>query len=98
MGYDSVCSPNHLHKDHVRLTLRVGTDALCEKSLVLDPWNLDALAELNAMHGLCVWTVIQLCLHPMLIVLKTAVDAGLEPRDAFRLTHVTRRGAWYRYS
>jgi UDP-N-acetyl-2-amino-2-deoxyglucuronate dehydrogenase len=97
----SVCSPNHLHDAHVRLALRVGADALCEKPLVLNPWNLDALAGIEAESGRRVWTVLQLRVHPALVALKQRLDAERAagaPRRAVRLTYVTARGAWYRYS
>ncbi|WP_412062447.1 Gfo/Idh/MocA family oxidoreductase [Rubrivirga sp. IMCC45206] len=94
----SVCSPNHLHDAHVRLALRVGADALCEKPLVLNPWNLDQLAELETEHGRRVWTILQLRVHPALVALKARIDAEPERRHQVRLTYVTRRGTWYRYS
>ncbi len=94
----SVCSPNHLHDAHVRLALRVGADALCEKPLVLNPWNLDQLEELEAEHGQRVWTVLQLRVHPALVALKEALDAQPDVRHRVRLTYVTSRGTWYRYS
>ena len=94
----SVCSPNHLHDAHIRLALRVGADAICEKPLVLSPWNLDQLAELEREHGQRVWTILQLRVHPALVALKAAIDAAPDRRHAVRLTYVTRRGTWYRYS
>ena len=98
----SVCSPNHLHDAHVRLALRVGADALCEKPLVLNPWNLDALEEMEGEAGRRVWTVLQLRVHPALVALKERVDAERAEdggrRRAVRLTYVTSRGTWYRYS
>ncbi|GAB5534155.1 MAG: UDP-N-acetyl-2-amino-2-deoxy-D-glucuronate oxidase [Rubricoccaceae bacterium] len=94
----SVCSPNHLHDAHVRLALRIGADALCEKPLVLNPWNLDQLEELENEHGQRVWTVLQLRVHPALITLKAKIDAEPERRHHVRLTYVTSRGTWYRYS
>ena len=94
----SVCSPNHLHDAHVRLALRVGADALCEKPLVLNPWNLDALAELEGETGRRVWTVLQLRVHPALVALKRRVETGPRRRRRVRLTYVTSRGRWYRYS
>ena len=96
--YVSVCSPNHLHDAHVRLALRVGADALCEKPLVLNPWNLDQLQELESEHQRRVWTVLQLRVHPALVALKAQLDAQPERRHAVRLTYVTSRGTWYRYS
>src|SRR5882672_6175115 len=65
--YVSVCSPNYLHDAHVRLALRVGAHAICEKPLVINPWNLDALRELEEEHGSRVYTVLQLRLHPTLL-------------------------------
>lgn len=97
----SVCTPNHLHDAHVRLALRVGADALCEKPLVLNPWNLDALAELEAESGRRVWTVLQLRVHPALLALRdelAATRAAGGARPTVRLTNVTTRGVWYQYS
>ena len=93
----SVCSPNHLHDAHVRLALRVGADALCEKPLVLNPWNLDALEDLEREHGRRVWTVLQLRTHPALLALRERLSER-ETRAAVRLTYVAPRGRWYRYS
>lgn len=93
----SVCSPNHLHDAHVRSALRVDADALCEKPLVLNPWNLDALAELEAETGRHVWTVLQLRVHPALVALRERLRQEGQ-RHAVRLTYVTSRGAWYHYS
>src|SRR5205823_6022267 len=66
----SICSPNYLHDAHIRLALRVGADAICEKPLVINPWNLDALKELEEETGRRVYTVLQLRLHPDLIALR----------------------------
>ena len=100
--YVAVCAPNHLHDAHVRLALRTGADAICEKPLVLNPWNLDALAEIEAESGRRVYTVLQLRVHPALVALRERLVAGslAEPgrRHAVRLTYVTTRGTWYRYS
>lgn len=94
----SVCSPNHLHDAHIRLALRIGADAICEKPLVLNPWNLDVLEELEAEYGRRVWTVLQLRLHPDLVALRQRLQAGPQRRHQVRLTYVTARGTWYRYS
>ena len=92
--YVTVCSPNYLHDAHVRLALRVGAHAICEKPLVINPWNLDALQELEQEHGRRVFTVLQLRLHPALLALKARLDAeGGEPDVS--LTYITARGAWY---
>lgn len=94
--YLSICSPNYLHDAHIRFALRVGADAICEKPLVLNPWNLDALAELEAETGRRVYNVLQLRLHPAIVALKERVQkegAGrVYPID---LTYVTSRGRWY---
>jgi len=92
--YLSICSPNYLHDAHVRLALRVHADAICEKPLVINPWNLDALAELEQETGRRVWTVLQLRLHPALIAIKEAARSGGPKRDIC-LTYVTPRGSWY---
>ena len=93
----SVCSPNHLHDAHIRLALRVGADALCEKPLVLNPWNLDQLEEIEAESGQRVWTVLQLRVHPALVALRERLRAESRRRHV-RLTYVTSRGTWYTYS
>jgi UDP-N-acetyl-2-amino-2-deoxyglucuronate dehydrogenase len=94
--YVSICSPNYLHDAHVRFALRVGADAICEKPLVLNPWNLDALAELEQESKHKVYTVLQLRLHPALIALREKLLA--EKRNHKHdvcLTYVTSRGRWY---
>lgn len=98
VGLVSVCSPNHLHDAHIRLALRIGADALCEKPLVLNPWNLDALEELEAETGHRVWTVLQLRVHPALVALRERLLAPAGRRHQVRLSYVTSRGTWYRYS
>ena len=92
----SICSPNHLHDAHVRTALRVGADALCEKPLVLNPWNLDALADVEAETHHRVWTVLQLRTHPALLELKKKLDAQAGRRSTVVLSYVTSRGTWYR--
>jgi UDP-N-acetyl-2-amino-2-deoxyglucuronate dehydrogenase len=96
----SICTPNHLHDAHVRLALRVGADAICEKPLVLNPWNLDALAELEAETQHRVYTVLQLRLHPTIRKLREDLrqrGAGSK-RHQVILTYITPRGPWYGYS
>ena len=90
----SVCSPNYLHDAHIRTALRVGADALCEKPLVLNPWNLDMLQELEVETGRRVWTVLQLRLHPALVALKDVIGRDNGEHDV-DLTYVTSRGSWY---
>ena len=96
----SVCSPNHLHDAHVRLALRVGADAICEKPLVLNPWNLDVLEALAEEYGRSVYTVLQLRVHPSLVELRERLRAegANGRRHRVRLSYVTSRGTWYRYS
>ncbi len=94
--YLSVCSPNYLHDAHCRLGLRVGADVICEKPLVINPWNLDLLQELEHETGRRIWSVLQLRTHPKLIELRERLHAEKpgRPHDVV-LTYVTARGAWY---
>ena len=94
--YVSICSPNYLHDSHIRMALRGGADAICEKPLVINPWNLDALQELERETGGRVYTVLQLRLHPQLVALRAALhaDNGAAMHDVC-LTYVTARGRWY---
>lgn len=92
--YVSICSPNYLHDAHVRLALRVGADAICEKPLVINPWNLDALQELEAESGSRVHTVLQLRSHPTLLALREKLQAGSGDHDV-NLTYISARGGWY---
>jgi UDP-N-acetyl-2-amino-2-deoxyglucuronate dehydrogenase len=94
--YVSICSPNHLHDAHIRLALRVGAHAICEKPLVINPWNLDALQELEQETGRRVHTILQLRLHPQLVALRERLQR--EPATAHHdvdLTYITARGRWY---
>jgi UDP-N-acetyl-2-amino-2-deoxyglucuronate dehydrogenase len=93
----SVCSPNYLHDAHVRLALRANADVLCEKPLVINPWNLDALEELEAELGRRICTVLQLRVHPSLLALRERLYTSLAPRRRHEvvLTYVTGRGPWY---
>lgn len=94
--YVSICSPNYLHDAHVRLALRVGADAICEKPLVINPWNLDALADLERETGRRVFTILQLRAHPALMALKASLDAQpAERKKEVHLTYVSARGGWY---
>ncbi|MCA9154265.1 MAG: Gfo/Idh/MocA family oxidoreductase [Pirellulaceae bacterium] len=96
LHYISICSPNYLHDAHVRLALRVRAHAICEKPLVLSPWNLTALEELEAETGYHVYTVLQLRLLPALLALKQSLASGsIGHRPEVCLTYITRRGRWY---
>lgn len=99
IDYVSICSPNYLHDSHIRFALRNGADAICEKPLVLNPWNVDALAELEKETGKKVNTILQLRLHPSIIALRDRVHAS--PSDKkfdVDLRYITSRGNWYNVS
>lgn len=94
----SVCSPNHLHDAHVRLGLRLGADVLCEKPLVVNPWNLDPLLDLERESNRRVWTILQLREHPRLRALQEQTASATNVRFDVQLTYVTPRGRWYERS
>lgn len=96
--YLTICSPNFLHDSHARLALRVGADAICEKPLVINPWNLDGLEELERETGRRVWTILQLRVHPQLMALRERLRANAGKRHSVRLTYITARGGWYHVS
>jgi UDP-N-acetyl-2-amino-2-deoxyglucuronate dehydrogenase len=100
--YVSVCSPNYLHDSHIRFGLRNGADVICEKPLVLNPWNLDALAELEQETGQRVYNVLQLRLHPAIIGLRQRFQERLEKQPDLKvdvdLEYITSRGRWYHVS
>ena len=93
--YLSICSPNYLHDAHIRLALRVGADAICEKPLVINPWNLEALKELERETGRRVHTILQLRVHPDLsrCAIGWRPQRPDKPHDVC-LTYVTARGMW----
>jgi UDP-N-acetyl-2-amino-2-deoxyglucuronate dehydrogenase len=95
--YVSVCSPNYLHDAHCRLALRVRADVICEKPLVINPWNFDALEELEAETKHRIHTVLQLRVHPELIKLKESLQNS-QDRHEVELTYITSRGPWYQVS
>ncbi len=97
--YVSICSPNYMHDSHIRLALRNEAHAICEKPIVLNPWNLDALAEIEKESGKNVYTVLQLRLHPSIKALREQIQKG--PKDKvydLDLTYITSRGNWYHRS
>ena len=99
LDFLSICVPNYLHDAHIRLALRLGANALCEKPLVANPWQLDALQELEAEYPGKVYTILQLRVHPALIELKKKLDAlPKDKRHQVNLTYITSRGPWYLYS
>lgn len=96
IDYVAVCSPNYLHDAHIRFGLRNNANVICEKPLVLNPWNVDALLESEEETGKQVNTILQLRLHPALQALKGRIDQG--PKDQkyeLDLTYITSRGHWY---
>ena len=94
--YITICSPNYLHDAHVRFALRVGADAICEKPLVLNPWNIDALQELEHESGKRVFTILQLRVHPSLLELKSQImKVATSKKREIEMTYVTSRGGWY---
>ncbi len=99
VDYVTVCSPNYLHDAHCRLGLRVHADVICEKPLAINPWNIDALAELELEFGRRVYTVLQLRLVPVLRALRQKLQTKPPgKRPSLCLTYVTRRGPWYETS
>jgi UDP-N-acetyl-2-amino-2-deoxyglucuronate dehydrogenase len=97
--YVSICSPNYLHDSHIRFALRNGADAICEKPLVLNPWNIDALKDYENETGKNVWNILQLRLHPSILELRELVKNG-SPDKIYDvdLSYITSRGNWYHYS
>lgn len=96
IDYVTVCSPNYLHDAHIRFALRIGAHAICEKPLVLNPWNLNALQELEQESGCRVNTILQLRVHPSLIALReTLLAETRNDKHEVLLTYITSRGPWY---
>ena len=96
LDYVSICTPNYLHDSHIRTALRRGADAICEKPLVLNPWNIDALQKIEKESGNRIWNILQLRHHKSIIELKRKVDEA--PKDKIfdvDLTYLTSRGNWY---
>jgi UDP-N-acetyl-2-amino-2-deoxyglucuronate dehydrogenase len=94
--YVSICTPNYLHDSHIRFALRQQSDAICEKPLVLNPWNIDALSEIEKETGKKIYNILQLRLHPAIIQLKKEIEN--DPKDKIYdidLTYITSRGHWY---
>lgn len=99
IDYVSICSPNYLHDAHIRFGLRLGADVICEKPMVLNPWNVRALAELEADYPGKVYNILQLRLHPSVIKLKEKIaSANNTGRQKVELRYITSRGKWYQYS
>ncbi|HOY51804.1 MAG TPA: Gfo/Idh/MocA family oxidoreductase [Prolixibacteraceae bacterium] len=97
IDFVSICSPNYLHDAHIRMALRNDADAICEKPLVLNPWNLDALQEIEAETGRKIYTILQLRLHPAIQELRARVSEGISRGKVYDvdLQYITSRGRWY---
>jgi UDP-N-acetyl-2-amino-2-deoxyglucuronate dehydrogenase len=99
IDYVSICSPNYLHDAHIRMALRNDANAICEKPLVLNPWNLDGLEEIEKETGKKIYNILQLRHHKSIIDLKKKIESS--PKDKIHdidLTYITSRGKWYHYS
>jgi len=97
--YVSICSPNHLHDSHIRFALRSGAHAICEKPIVLNPWNIDGLKEVEADSNRKVYTILQLRLHPAVKALKKQIEEAPNTKVFdVDLLYITSRGKWYNYS
>lgn len=96
IDYVSICSPNYLHDAHMRFALRSDADAICEKPLVLNPWNIDALLDMEKDTGRKVNTILQLRVHPAIIALREKVQSSKkDTKHEVDLTYITSRGHWY---
>ncbi len=99
IDFVSVCSPNYLHDAHIRFGLRIGANVICEKPVVLNPWNIDALEEIEKETGNHVFTILQLRLHPAIIALKEKIaNASSSKMHQVDLQYITSRGNWYQNS
>ena len=97
--YLSVCSPNYLHDAHIRFGLRIGADVICEKPIVLNPWNIDALMEIEEETNHNVYTILQLRYHPAIIELRKKIKNGPSQKIYnISLRYITSRGRWYHAS
>lgn len=99
IDYVSVCSPNYLHDAHIRFGLRIGADVICEKPIVLNPWNIDSLLDIEKETGKNVFSILQLRIHPAIIALKAKInDSPKEKIFDIDLKYFTSRGHWYHTS
>lgn len=94
IDYVSICSPNYLHDSHIRFALRIGAHAICEKPIVLNPWNIDQLATLEQQFPGKINTILQLRYHPTILALKEKYQDSKNVHD-ISLTYITPRGHWY---
>ena len=96
VDFVSICSPNFLHDSHIRFGIRSGADVICEKPIVLNPWNIESLKDLEIETGKSIYNILQLRLHPSVIELKNKIDKGI-PGKVYDvdLSYITSRGHWY---
>ncbi|MFW5821600.1 MAG: Gfo/Idh/MocA family oxidoreductase [Bacteroidota bacterium] len=99
IDFVSICSPNYLHDSHIRFALRSDADAICEKPLVLNPWNIDGLLDFEKQTGRKVYNILQLRYHPSILELKKKIENAPEDKiHEIDLSYITSRGKWYHYS
>ncbi len=98
LDYVSICSPNYLHDSHIRFAMRQGANAICEKPLVLNPWNVEGLIELEQESGRRIYNILQLRYHPAILELKRKVEAQPDKIHDVDLSYITSRGNWYHFS
>jgi UDP-N-acetyl-2-amino-2-deoxyglucuronate dehydrogenase len=98
IDYVSICSPNYLHDAHIRFGLKHGADVICEKPIVLNPWNIAGLQDLETQTGKKVYTILQLRHHPVLLDLKNQVASSDKKDYKIKLDYLTARGNWYQHS
>ena len=99
IDYVSICSPNYLHDAHIRFGLRLGAHVICEKPVVLNPWNVDALEELEKEFPGNIYNILQLRLHESVIALKNRIDTmPIDMVHDIKLQYFTSRGKWYHHS
>lgn len=99
IDYVSICSPNYLHDSHIRFALRSGADAICEKPVVLNPWNIDGLLDFEKQTGKKVYNILQLRYHPSILKLKKKIEESPDDKiHEIDLSYITSRGKWYHYS
>ena len=99
VDFVSICSPNYLHDAHIRLALRNDAHAICEKPLLLNPWNLQGLEDIEKETGKKIFNILQLRHHPSIVEMKNKFDAESTNKvHDIELTYITSRGKWYHYS
>ncbi|WP_462280772.1 Gfo/Idh/MocA family protein [Salinivirga cyanobacteriivorans] len=98
LDYVSICSPNYLHDSHIRFAIRQGANAICEKPLVLNPWNVEGLMDLEKESGQKIYNILQLRYHPAILELKKKIEQQPDKIHDIDLTYITSRGKWYHFS